>query len=80
MRILKKIIVIISLATTLSCGGSNVKKAVCEPLPLPPPIPAHMVLNIEELSCLSPASIDKVILLDKRIYTLEDIIKATHKD
>lgn len=77
MNILKKIAVITSLATIASCG-TNVKKTVFEPLPLPPPIPAHMLLNIEELSCLSNATFSKIVFLDKRIYTLEDIIKATH--
>ena len=80
MNQLKKIVVITSLATIASCGGTNVKKAVIDPLPLPPPIPAHMLLNIEELSCLSNATFDKIIYLDKRIYTLEGIIKSTHKD
>lgn len=75
---IKKSLIIGSTILLISCG-ENVKKAAFQPLSLPPPIPASMVLSQEELSCLSDAALGKVIFLDKRKNTLKDIIKSTQQ-
>lgn len=78
MNSLMRMSVITSLAIIVSSCGTSVKKTVVASLALPPPIPQNMVLNQDELSCLSDATLTKVVVLDKRRKTLRNIIKATH--
>ena len=77
MRIPKSLI-IGSTILLISCG-ENVKKVAFQPLSLPPPMPASMVLSQADVECLSDAALDKVIILDKRRKTLREIIKSTQQ-
>lgn len=66
------------LAATLilsSCSTWNTKYVPVS-LPLPPPLTVN--LTEEELACLSDTTYEKIVLMDKRIKTLEGIILSTH--
>lgn len=62
------------LAVILITGCETVK-FVPVPLPLPPPIERP---TESDLACLSDTAYKKIVVMDKRITTLENIIKSTH--
>jgi len=77
MKILKSVIIVSMTLVSLSCN--SVKKPVSVPLRLPPPISAQNTLNQVDLECVTSATLDKIIVLDKRRKTLRSIILTTHK-
>ena len=77
MKILKSMIIGLISLVIISC--TTVKKPIAVELKLPPPISKQNTLNQEDLRCVTPATLDKIIVLDKRRKTLRNIILTTHK-
>lgn len=64
------------LAVTLILSSCTTVKYIPVSLPLPPPLTVN--LTEEELACLSDTTYEKIVLMDKRIKTLEGIIRSSH--
>jgi len=73
---MNKLVLILVLMTLSSC--TPVTKYVPVILDMPPPIPQEMRLTQEELVCVSDSTLSKIVLLDNRRRTLEQIILSTH--
>ena len=58
---------------TFIVGSPNVLRGM-----MTPDIPYEKVLTQQELECITDETLKKIILMDKRIMTLEDIIRSTH--
>lgn len=66
---------LILISTILISSCAKEVKYVPVKLVLPPPIPQDMRLTHEELECVSPGTKRKIVLLDERRVTLENIIR-----
>ena len=65
------------LAVTLIVSSCTTVKYQPVQIPLPPPL--NVNLTEAELACLSDTTYEKIVLMDKRIKTLEGIILSTHR-
>jgi len=70
---------LITILVIISSSCSSIKTCDFQPLPLPPAIQESDVLTQSDLQCIDDKTLNKIILLDKRRKTLEEIIKSTHK-
>ena len=64
--------ILLSSCSTLKYTGAG--------LPLPTQIPQEQRLYTSELECVTQATFDKIVLLDKRRKTLRNIIETTRVD
>ena len=75
---MKKLNLLVAATLIISLSSCTTVKFVPVAIPLPPPLQVN--LTEEELACLSDTTYDKIVLMDKRIITLENIIKSTHSE
>jgi hypothetical protein len=74
VNLLNVAILTLSSLISVACSHTEVKYVPVE-LPLPPPL--EIQLTEEELTCVSDNTYSKIVLLAKRVLTLEEIIRST---
>ena len=69
----------VTLIISLSSCTTQIKYVNVE-LPLPPPLAIDWEQLESDLMCVPDSAYDTVVKMDKRIITLENIIKSTHSE